>query len=104
MQEADAVGAAAPDEHQPEGADHRRTPAQPAIIADPRQRQQTKLLPGDGPNPHLPAWTAFSAPTALEDWITTWNRNAKPFAWTKSADQIIDTIGHYCSRISNSAH
>ncbi|NUQ95374.1 MAG: IS630 family transposase [Streptomyces sp.] len=41
---------------------------------------------------------------ALEDWIATWNRNAKPFAWTKNADQIIDAIGHYCTRISNSAH
>jgi len=41
---------------------------------------------------------------ALEEWIATWNTNAKPFKWTKNADQIINTIGHYCRRISNSAH
>src|SRR6266550_2942518 len=38
--------------------------------------------------------------TALEDWIKTWNANARPFRWTKTADQIIDRICRYCSRIS----
>ena len=42
--------------------------------------------------------------SALQEWIATWNTNAKPFAWTKSADQIIDAISHYCTRISDSAH
>ena len=28
--------------------------------------------------------------TALQDWIKTWNSNARPFRWTKTADQIID--------------
>jgi hypothetical protein len=39
--------------------------------------------------------------TALEDWIKTWNANAKPFKWTKTAGQIIDRICRYCSRISD---
>jgi transposase len=38
--------------------------------------------------------------TALEDWIKIWNSNARPFKWTKTADQIIDRICRYCSRIS----
>ncbi|WP_369033809.1 IS630 family transposase [Streptomyces adonidis] len=42
--------------------------------------------------------------TALEDWIKIWNSNAKPFKWTKTADQIIDRIRCYCSRISGPAH
>ncbi|MEU5339629.1 MULTISPECIES: IS630 family transposase [unclassified Streptomyces] len=42
--------------------------------------------------------------TALEDWIKIWNSNAKPFKWTKTADQIIDRICRYCSRISGPAH
>ncbi|WP_432251493.1 IS630 family transposase [Streptomyces sp. HNM1019] len=42
--------------------------------------------------------------TALEDWIKVWNSNAKPFKWTKTADQIIDRICRYCSRISGPAH
>jgi transposase len=38
--------------------------------------------------------------TALEDWIKLWNAAARPFTWTKTADQIIDRICRYCSRIS----
>jgi len=42
--------------------------------------------------------------TALEDWIKTWNANARPFRWTKTADQIIDRICRYCSRIFGPGH
>ena len=42
--------------------------------------------------------------TALEEWIKTWNDNAKSFRWTKTADQIIDRICRYCDRISKPAH
>jgi transposase len=42
--------------------------------------------------------------TALENWISTWNNNARPFQWTKTADQIIDRICRYCSRISGPGH
>jgi hypothetical protein len=41
---------------------------------------------------------------ALEDWIKTSNASARPFKWTKTADQIIDRICRYCSRISGLAH
>jgi transposase len=30
--------------------------------------------------------------TALEEWIKFWNEHARPFKWTKTADQIIDRI------------
>jgi len=42
--------------------------------------------------------------TALEDWIAIWNATARPFKWTKTADQIIDRICRYCSRIAGPAH
>jgi transposase len=42
--------------------------------------------------------------TALEEWIKLWNQSAQPFKWTKTADQIIDRICRYCSRISEPAH
>ena len=42
--------------------------------------------------------------TALEDWIKTWNTTARPFRWTKTADQIIDRICRYCARISGPGH
>ena len=42
---------------------------------------------------------------ALEGWIKTWNASAQPFRWwTKTADQIIDRICRYCSRISGPGH
>ena len=42
--------------------------------------------------------------TALKDWIKLWNPTARPFTWTKTADQIIDRICRYCSRISRPGH
>ena len=42
--------------------------------------------------------------TALESWIEIWNASARPFKWTKTADQIIDRICRYCSRISGPGH
>src|SRR5712691_8756670 len=42
--------------------------------------------------------------TALQDWIKIWNASARPFKWTKTADQIIDRICRYCSRISEPGH
>ena len=38
--------------------------------------------------------------TALEEWIKIWNASARPFRWTKTADQVIDRICRYCARIS----
>lgn len=31
----------------------------------------------------------------LRDWVTTWNENPKPFIWTKTADQILKSLGDY---------
>jgi transposase len=42
--------------------------------------------------------------TALEDWIKLWNDTAGPFTWTRTADQILDRICRYCSRISEPGH
>jgi transposase len=42
--------------------------------------------------------------TALEEWIELWNATARPFKWTKTADQIIDRVCRYCSRISGPGH
>jgi hypothetical protein len=32
------------------------------------------------------------------------NRDAKPFIWTKTADQILDSVARFCKRISDSGH
>jgi transposase len=40
----------------------------------------------------------------IRAWIDTWNTEPKPFVWTKTADQILDSITRYCGRITDSRH
>ncbi len=40
----------------------------------------------------------------IRSWITTWNDNPRPYVWTKTADQILASIGNYCARINDSGH
>ena len=42
--------------------------------------------------------------TDVRRWINEWNTDPKPFVWTKTADQILDTLAAYCSRINDSRH
>lgn len=37
-------------------------------------------------------------------WIERWNDDPKPFVWHKSADEILDSLANYCSRINESGH
>jgi hypothetical protein len=41
---------------------------------------------------------------AIQAWIETWNQQPRPFVWTKTADEILDTIAHYCQRINALGH
>jgi len=40
----------------------------------------------------------------IRRWIDTWNENPEPFVWTKTADQILDSIKRYCERINQARH
>ena len=40
----------------------------------------------------------------IEHWIEHWNQNPQPYVWTKTADQILDTLAAYCQRITDSRH
>ena len=40
----------------------------------------------------------------IRDWLQHWNENPRPYVWTKSADQILDTLTTYCKRITASGH
>jgi transposase len=42
--------------------------------------------------------------TDIRAWINTWNDNPRPYVWTKTADQILDSIARYCQRINDSRH
>ena len=41
---------------------------------------------------------------AIRDYIDVKNRHPKPFAWTKTADEILASIQRFCQRISGSGH
>ena len=40
----------------------------------------------------------------IKRWIETWNDDPKPFVWTKTADQILESITRYCTTINDSGH
>jgi transposase len=40
----------------------------------------------------------------LKQWTATWNDNPRPFIWRKTADEILESLGRYCQRISDSGH
>src|SRR5215467_1668386 len=40
----------------------------------------------------------------IRDWIEHWNENPRPFAWTKTAEEILNSLAEYLSKISGGAH
>ena len=40
----------------------------------------------------------------IRRWINAWNADPKPFIWTKTANQILDTLAAYCTRITDAGH
>src|SRR4051794_149634 len=40
----------------------------------------------------------------IRAWIETWNEDPRPFVWTKTAEQIPESISRYCKRINPSGH
>ena len=40
----------------------------------------------------------------IRDWIKTWNENPRPFAWTKTAEQILDSLAKYIAKISGAGY
>jgi len=41
---------------------------------------------------------------AIRAYITLTNGRAKPFVWTKTADEILPSVSRFCHRISDSGH
>jgi transposase len=42
--------------------------------------------------------------TDIRKWITEWNKDPRPFIWTKTADEILETLAAYCGLITGSGH
>jgi len=40
----------------------------------------------------------------IRAWIKDWNTNPRPFIWTKTADEILDSLTRYLRRISDAGH
>jgi transposase len=37
-------------------------------------------------------------------WAENWNTNPRPYAWTKTAEEILESVAAYCRRINDSGH
>ena len=40
----------------------------------------------------------------IRTWMQQWNSDPKPFVWTKTADEILESLAKYCRRISDARH
>ena len=40
----------------------------------------------------------------IRAWIENWNENPRPFKWTKTAAEILDSLAKYIARISGASH
>ena len=40
--------------------------------------------------------------SAIRTWMDTWNDDPKPFVWTKTADEILDSLSRYLQRVTGS--
>jgi len=40
----------------------------------------------------------------VREWIKTWNEEPKPFVWKKTAEEILNSLARYISRISGAGH
>jgi transposase-like protein/transposase/transcriptional regulator with XRE-family HTH domain len=40
----------------------------------------------------------------IHAWIENWNQNPRPFTWTKTAEEILDSLARYIARISGAGH
>ncbi len=42
--------------------------------------------------------------TDIRNWVTAWNENPKPFIWTKTAEQILESLSRLLRRINGGGH
>ena len=40
----------------------------------------------------------------IRNWIDAWNANPKPFVWTKTAEDILNSLAKYLKRTSDVGH
>ncbi len=51
---------------------------------------------------------AHKSVQALENdvraWSADWNQHPRPFVWTKTADEILESLTRHCRRMSGAGH
>jgi hypothetical protein len=40
----------------------------------------------------------------VRNWVQQWNDDPRPFAWKKTAEEILDSLARYLQRISGGEH
>jgi hypothetical protein len=45
-----------------------------------------------------------SMETTIRNYIDTFNENPRPFIWTKTADEILDSVARFCQRTLETGH
>ena len=40
----------------------------------------------------------------IRTWIETWNDNPRPFTWTETAEEILNSLAEYIAKISGAGH
>jgi transposase len=40
----------------------------------------------------------------IRNWVAAWNENPKPFIWTKTAEQILESLSRLLQRINGGGH
>ena len=41
---------------------------------------------------------------SITQWVGAWNEDPRPYVWHKTADEILDSLSGYLTRISDSGH
>jgi len=42
--------------------------------------------------------------TDIRNWVKAWNHDPRPFIWTKSAEQILDSLARLLQRTTGAGH
>jgi len=48
--------------------------------------------------------STYALRTAIQQYIDVTNATPHPFIWTKTADEILESVARFCQRISESQH
>jgi hypothetical protein len=40
----------------------------------------------------------------IRTWIETWNEDPRPFVWTKTSEEILNSLAEYITKISGAGH